>query len=132
MKYQRGELSLFWAAVLVGVVTLGAVGALLSMRHERNLFGETWQRVTRSDAGQGLQRAAAQASRPQSAEIRKCVVDGKVMYSNVECGAGNPTSRKLELRDTKGFEAPQPVPATPETNGPENLREKMIERAVQR
>lgn len=132
MRRQRGELSLFRAAVLAGVVALGAVGVLLSIRHERNLFGETWQRVMRGDSARDLKHAAAQATRTESADIRKCMVDGKIVYSNVECGAGNPTSRKLELRDTKGIEAPKPVPVLPQSNGPETLQEKMIEKAVQR
>lgn len=132
MKYQRGELSLFWAAVIVGVVTLMAVGTLLSMRHERNLFGDAWQRARRTDAGQALQATAAQAGRDKSAAIRKCQVDGKVIYSNVECGAGNPTSRQLELQDTKGIEAPKAPPALRRSDMPESLRDKAIEKAMQR
>lgn len=132
MKYQRGELSLFWAAVVVGVVTLVAVGTLLSMRHERNLFGETWQRTKHTDAGQNLRQTAEQASRSESAAIRKCLVDGKTVYSNVECGTANPTTRKLELQDTKGIEAPKSPPVAQPLNAPETLQDKMIEKAVQR
>lgn len=132
LTYQRGELSLFWAAVVIGVVTLAAVGTLLSMRHERNLFGDAWQRVKRTDAGQTVQDVAAQPGRTESAAIRKCLIDGKVTYSNVECGAGNPTSRRLALQDAKGIEAPKASPALQPTNPPETVQEKMIEKAVQR
>lgn len=110
-KYQRGELSLFWAAVFVGVVTLGAVAALFSMRYERNFFGEAWQRVMHSDAGKNLQQTGQMAQNALKSEtaaassaIHKCMIDGKVTYSNVECDAQNPTSRKVELHDTQGAE----------------------------
>ncbi len=132
LTHQRGELSLFWAAAIVGVVTLAAVGTLLSMRHERNLFGDAWRQVKRTDAGQTVQDVAAQAGRQESAAIRKCLIDGKVVYSNVECGTGNPTSRRLALQDTKGIEAPKASPALQLVNPSETVQEKMIEQAVQR
>lgn len=131
-KYQRGELSLFWAAALVGVVTLGAVAALLSMRHERNLFDEAWQRLRRTDAGQSLRRTVENTGKSESAAIRKCIIGGKVMYSNVECDNGNPTSRQVELHDTRGVELPKAPPAPePYPGAPETPPEKMVERAAQ-
>ena len=132
LTQQRGELSLFWAAVIVGVVTLAAVGTLLSMRHERNLFGDAWRQVKRTNAGQTVQDVVAQTGRPEATSIRKCLIDGKVVYSNVECGAGNPTSRRLALQDTKGIEAPKAPPASQPVNSSETVQEKMIEQAVQR
>lgn len=133
-KYQKGELSLLWAAVLMGVVTLVAMALLMSARHERNYFAEVWTRMTKSEAGQVVrqtQQSAENAVKPESASLRKCVVDGKVVYSNVECDNGNPTSRKLQLNDTKGFEAPKAPPAPP-AEGKPDMREKMIEKAIQR
>ncbi|MGH8807640.1 MAG: hypothetical protein ACREX0_07165 [Noviherbaspirillum sp.] len=134
-KYQRGELSLFWTAVFVGVVALAAMVALMSARYERNYFAEAWKRLMETEAGQVLQQtqqAAASAANPDTA-VRKCMVDGKVVYSNVECGAGNSSSRKVELHDTKGFEAPKaPAAAAPEADASANLKEKMVEKAVQR
>jgi hypothetical protein len=136
LKNQRGALSLFWCAVLVGVVSLGAIGALFSMRYERNFFAEAWARATRTPIGQAMQQtrqATENAVRPAPAAVRKCVVDGKVVYSNVECDAGNPTSRKVELYDTRGIEAPKAPPAAmSETDAAADLRNKMIEKAVQR
>jgi hypothetical protein len=135
-KYQKGELSLLWAAVIIGVLTLVAMVALMSARYERNYFAEAWKRVTKTEAGQVLQqtqRATEKAVLQEAASIRKCVVDGKVVYSNVECDKGNPTSHKVQLHDTKGLEAPKvPVASAPDKEGAPSLRDKAIEKAVQR
>lgn len=135
-KYQKGELSLLWAAVIIGVLTLVAMVALMSARYERNYFAEAWKRVTKTEAGQVLQqtqRMTEKAAQPESAAIRKCVVDGKVVYSNVECDNGNPTSRQVKLHDTKGVESPKvPVAPAPENEAVPTMRDKAIEKAVQR
>lgn len=135
-KYQKGELSLFWAAVAVGVLTLIAMMGLMSARYERNYFSEAWKRITKTEVGQVIQQtqqSAAQAAKPESAVVRKCMVDGKVVYSNVECDNSNPTSHKVQLHDTKGFDAPKAPPApAPEAEGKPDMREKMIEKAIQR
>ncbi|HEY0847115.1 MAG TPA: hypothetical protein VGE12_17230 [Noviherbaspirillum sp.] len=132
---QKGELSLMWAAVLIGVVTLVAMVGLMSARHERNYFGEAWKRLTRTEAGQVLQQtqqSAERAVKQESADVKKCMIDGKVVYSNVECDTANPTSRKVQLHDTKGFEAPKQPPApAPEAEG-KDMRQKMIDKAVER
>lgn len=135
LNRQKGELSLMWAAVLIGVVTLVAMVGLMSARHERNYFSEAWKRVTKTEAGQVLQQtqqSAERAVKAESAEIRKCVIDGKVVYSNVECDNRNATSRKVQLHDTKGIEAPKSPPApAPEAEG-KDMRQKMIDKAVER
>jgi hypothetical protein len=131
-KYQRGELSLFWTAVFTGVVALAAMVGLMSARYERNYFAETWKQLTKSEALQQASQAVDSTTKADTA-VRKCVSDGKLVYSNVECSAGNPTSRKLELHDTKGFEAPKvPAALAPEASTNGDLKEKMIERALQR
>lgn len=136
LKKQKGELSLLWTAVVVGVLALVAMVGLMSMRYERNYFAEAWKRLTKSDMGQVIQQTqqrAERATKPESAAIRKCIVDGKVVYSDVECDNSNPTSQKVKLHDTSGIEAPKvpPTPA-PEGEGKPDMREKMIEKAVQR
>lgn len=132
---QKGELSLMWAAVLIGIVTLAAMVALMSARHERNYFSEAWKRVTKTEAGQVMQqtqKSAERAVRQESPDVKKCVVDGKVVYSNVECDNSNPTSRKVQLHDTQGFETPKAPPApAPEAEG-KDVRQKMIDKAVER
>ena len=138
LKYQRGELSLFWMAVVVGIVALVCMGALFSMRYERNFFAEAWKGFMKSDAGkvvQQTQKTADAVANPDggSAEIRKCTIDGKVVYSNVECDAKNASTRKVALHDTQGIEAPKvPQASAPQPEQQPTLQDKMIEKAVQR
>ncbi|HJV75548.1 MAG TPA: hypothetical protein VJ654_15085 [Noviherbaspirillum sp.] len=113
-KYQRGALSLLWAAVFAGIVAVAAMVALMSVRYERNYFAAAWMRITESDASQNLRQSARSAVSTESMTVRKCTVAGKVVYSNVECDAANPASRKVELQDTRGFEAPKSAPVPSE------------------
>jgi hypothetical protein len=133
LKYQKGELSLLWTAVFVGIVALIAMVALMSARYERNYFAEAWKRVTKTEAGQLIQQTqqnAERAAKPEAATVRKCMIDGKPVYSNVECDNTNPTSRKVQLHDTRGIEAPKLPPAPAAAEGKPDMREKMIEKAV--
>ncbi|HJV88115.1 MAG TPA: hypothetical protein VJ698_21780 [Noviherbaspirillum sp.] len=133
-KYQKGALSLFWAAVFVGVVALAAMVALMSARHERNYFSEALGRFTKTDAGQMIQQtsqAVEKAAKPEATAVRKCTVNGKVVYTNVECDVANPTSRKVEMHDTAGFEAPKiPAPAASQVDSPPTMEERAIEKAT--
>lgn len=132
LKYQKG-LSLLWTAVVVGIVALAAMVALMSARYERNYFSEAWKKVTKTDVGQAVQQTQQNVANAESGQIKKCVIDGKTVYSNVECDKANPTSQKVQIHDTKGFEAPKvPVASTPEAEGAPSMRDKMIEKAVQR
>ncbi|RZI41676.1 hypothetical protein EGT07_16330 [Herbaspirillum sp. HC18] len=132
-KYQRG-LSLLWTAVFVGGVALVAMVGLMSARYEHNYFAEAWKKLTKTEVGQAV-RQVQQGIQPtvkSEAAVRKCVIDGKVVYSNVECDNSNPTSRKVDIHDTKGFEAPKvPVSSAPQEGAP-TMQDKMIEKAVQR
>lgn len=132
LRNRQDGLSLFWCAVLAGVVSIAAIGALFSMRYERNFFAEAWMRMTRTLPGREALRAADDAVKSASAAVRKCIVDGKVMYSNVECDAGNPTSRKVDLHDTRGIEAPKAPPAAPETGAVPDFTEQTSGTAIQR
>jgi hypothetical protein len=135
---ERGAISLFWCAVLVGVLASAAMAALFSMRYERNLFAEGWNHVTGAVA-QSRAVEAVKVAKSADSGIRKCVVNGAVVYSNVECKASDPTSRHVELQDTHGFEAPKVPPSesasasasasTPKTAAAK-LQEKMIDKAI--
>ena len=132
---QRGAISLFWAAVLVGVITVVCMAALFSMRHERNYFAEALSGIVKSDAGKAVQQAqkaaGAVAGQNGGGDIRSCTIDGKVVYSNVECDARSAGTRKVQLHDTQGFEAPKvPQPAASQVEGQPTLQDKMIEKAT--
>ena len=139
-KYQRGAVSLLWAAVLVGLVALVCMGALFSMRYERNFFAEAWTRFTKSEVGKAVQqtqKVAEGVATPDggispSMGIRKCMIDGNVVYSNIECDVKNATTRKVQLHDTQGIEAPKvPQASVPQSEGRPALQDKIIEKATQ-
>ncbi|WP_460837992.1 hypothetical protein [Noviherbaspirillum agri] len=132
LQNQRGSLSLLWAAVFVGVVALMAMVALISARHERNYFTYAWEYLS-SRGKQELLQAAQAPIASGNAVVRKCTVAGKIIYSNVECNASNPTSREVVLQETKGFEAPKPAPNPAAQTGVEpSLQDKAIERTLGR
>lgn len=127
---QRGALSLLGCAVLMAVVVIIGIGALMSMRHERNLFADAWQRLTTTPAVQSVRQVQG-AINTQVTPIRKCNINGQTVYSNVECDARNPTSRSVELHDTRGIDAPKVVPTVGSEQGSlDDLRQKAIERAI--
>ena len=120
---QRGELSLLWVAIFSALFALAAMAALFSMRYERNLFAEGWAKarsfVGASPAAQVVESAKqAVGAAPSSpvadagGALRKCTIGGHTVISNTECTDKNPTSKVIEIHDTKGFEAPKkPAPA---------------------
>ncbi|CAN5418503.1 hypothetical protein BH11PSE11_BH11PSE11_01080 [soil metagenome] len=111
MYKQRGELSLVWCAILMGALAFTAMAALFAMRYQRNLFAEAWVKMIRDPVVQSLQESRAviaeTASKTESTVMRKCTVNGKIVYSNVDCGADNPTSVSVKLNDSRGIEAPK-------------------------
>lgn len=144
-RYQRGALSLLWCAILVGLVTALALAGLFSMRYERNFFAEGWDYVKSTTAGKTVQRVPALETvlkgqekglgtvqdSGQNAALRKCTINGAVVYSNVDCRSDNPTSRTVELHDSRGFEPPKmPVAAAPQTGPADNLRQKAMDKAI--
>ena len=135
IRYQKG-LSLLWTAIIVGLLSSAGMVALMSARYERNYFAEAWKKLTKTEVGQVVQQTqqnASNAVKPEAAAIRKCTIDGKVVYSNVECDKANPTSQKVQINDTKGFDAPKvPVASTPEAEGAPSMRDKLIDKAVNR
>ena len=141
LNRQRGELSLLSCALLFGLVALVAAIGLFSMRSERNFFAEAWSRAMHSTVGQSarqLQSAAANAvaatavksGAVEATEIRKCMIDGKRVYSNVECSAKSPHSRKVDLHDSGGIEAPKAPPATEPEGKTPSIQDKMIDKAT--
>lgn len=139
---QRGELSLLWVAVTMALLALLGMAALVKMRYDRNIFGEMWAGLVRATGGaEALDKSSKAVDAAKGAlaggaggesgggALRKCMVDGKVVYSNVECKASNPTSKAVQLNDTKGFEAPKlpPPPPKEEQSGPTAL-DKAIEK----
>ncbi|HZW20103.1 DUF4124 domain-containing protein [Noviherbaspirillum sp.] len=132
LNHQKG-LSLLWTAVVVGLVALAGMVGLMSARYERNYFAEAWKKLTKTDVAQAVQQTQQNVAKTEAPPIRKCIIDGKTVYSNVECDKANPTSQKVSIHDSKGFEAPKvPVVSTPEAEGAPSMRDKLIDKAVNR
>ncbi|WP_051294108.1 hypothetical protein [Pseudoduganella violaceinigra] len=124
-KYQQG-VSLVAVAVVMGLLGAVAVFALISMRQERNLFSEGWNKVGAKAAAVA---APVMAEVAPAAPMRKCVINGKTVISNTECGD---TGKVIEIHDTRGIEAPKEPPkpkAQPEAVSSATAR--AIERATQ-
>jgi hypothetical protein len=131
---QRGALSLMWVAVLAALVAAAAMAAIWSMRHERNLFAEG---VDQAAAGVPVQgaigalRSAVAGAGPQGGELRKCVIDGKTVVSNTDCLDGNRSSRRIDIHDTRGIEAPRAPKAPAPSEATSNpALDKIIEKQL--
>lgn len=133
MNRQRGNLNLVWFAVLIGLISFAVMAGLLALRDQRNLFAETWNSLVRSSTAktQQIQSAANGTLKSDATTIRKCMVDGKVVFSNVECGADNPTSQSVQLHDSRGIEPPKVAPAA-DGETPADQKWKIIERTIPR
>jgi hypothetical protein len=125
MRYQRG-LSLVAVAIAMGILAFVAALGLLSMRSDKNLFGEAWASLMKSAPVQQAQQATAAPPVP----IRKCTIKGTVVYSNVECGTGAASSRAVDVQVTQGIEAPKAPPAPQASETGNELKDKAVERAT--
>lgn len=136
---QAGAVSLLFTAVFMMLVTLLALSFLYSVRYGRWPMQDLWagwsksgkidqiQQEIKGVAGQAIPSAGPQPG----SEVRRCVVAGKVTYSNVECNEPNSGSRTVKLHDSQGIEAPKlPAPAEQQAEGEGDLRAKMVEKAI--
>jgi hypothetical protein len=119
MKRQRG-ISLVAVVAIMGLLGAAAVFALISMRQERNLFAEGLGKVGATAAAVAMPAAAP------SAPLRKCVIHGKTVVSNTECGE---KGKLIEVHDSRGIEPPK-APAQPEPAAPPSATDRAIERAT--
>ena len=129
--YQKGALNLVWVAIVSAMMAGVAMATLYSWRYDRNVFAKGLKKA--SGAFQQTQRVAEQATGTGSAAaIYQCKVDGKILYSNVACDTKTGDAKKVDVQDTRGFEAPKvPVVVPTAENAPPSLNDKMIEKAIQ-
>ncbi len=127
---QRG-LSLIGVAVFSIVVAGVAMTFLMGARHERNYFAEGWARLTGKLKEAPLPAVNAPTTPHTATALRKCVVDGKTVISNVDCTDKNPTSKDIKIYDTKGFEAPKAPPPADSAPRSNPMIDKAIEKQMQ-
>jgi hypothetical protein len=58
-------------------------------------------------------------------------INGKTVVSNTECTDQNKSSKAIEMRDSRGFEAPKLPPPPPPEPGSDKIKDKMIEKQLQ-
>jgi hypothetical protein len=128
---QRGALSLLWVAVGSALLAAAAMAAMYSMRHERNLFAEGMDKVGNAAPVRQAIGAARQAgSAATGGELRKCVIQGKTVVSNTECTDANRSSRRIDIVDPRGIEAPKAPPAPAPEPGSNPALDKIIEKQL--
>ncbi|MES2103488.1 MAG: hypothetical protein V4634_05670 [Pseudomonadota bacterium] len=130
---QAGAVGLLFTAVLMALVSLAALSFLYSLRYGHWPMQEAWATWSKSDKVNQIQQeiksAAGQAAAPGGAEVRRCMIAGKLTYSNVECKAAG--SLAVKLHDSRGIEAPrQPAPAEQQIGDDGQLKDKMLEKAI--
>jgi hypothetical protein len=133
----RGEISLWLLALMMAGFAAIAMGALFSMRYERNLFAEAIGALLKSPAGTATMQQARQAldgaalgstaAAAPAGALRKCVIGGKTVVSNVDC-RHEPSSKLIAIHDTRGIEAPKAPPAPALETSAATAQEKMIEK----
>ncbi|MBA5688121.1 DUF4124 domain-containing protein [Rugamonas apoptosis] len=154
IQHQRG-LGLIQVAILMATLAAIAMAAMMSMRSERNLFAEALGKLTghppasaqgaapgapgsvpnAAEGAEGAAQAARQAiqqaqpARPAGV-LRKCVIDGKTVLSDVDCTDRNPTSTIVKVHETRGIESPKAPKPEPAADSAPNMQDKMIEKAT--
>jgi hypothetical protein len=133
LSKQRG-LGLIQVAIVMATLAAIAMAFLMSARHERNFFTEGLAKL----AGKPVPAAGAPASSAAAAAaaatvpaapagvLRKCVINGKTVLSDVECKDG----QVVKAIDTRGIEAPKVPKPDPADSAPQSATDKMIEKAT--
>ena len=139
LSCQRG-ISLIQVAIVMATLAAIAMASLISMRHEHNYFTDIANKLLgkpaapASAAGDnaGAASAAAVAAPPPAPGnvLRKCIINGKTVLSDVDCSAANPTSKVVKSLDTRGVEAPKVPKPDPADSAPLSATDKMIEKAT--
>lgn len=129
-RFERGALSLVGVAIGSALLAAVAMATLYSWRYERNVFVEGWTKLSGLFQKQTQEMAQSIGGTTQPA-IYQCKVNGKVLYSNVACDVKSAATKKVDVQDTHGFEAPKvPVETASVENNRPTLQDKLIEKAT--
>ncbi|SEO23185.1 hypothetical protein SAMN05428959_105507 [Duganella sp. CF517] len=130
MQKRQHGFGLIQVAIVMASLAAVAMALLMSARHERNFFTEGLARLTgKPPAAPGAANAnghAVVAPPAPAGVLRKCVIDGKTVLSDVDCKDG----KVVKSLDTRGIEAPKPPKPDPAESGPRSATDKMIEKAT--
>ena len=130
-KFEQGALSLIGVVIFSALLASVAIATLYSWRYERNVFTDAWAKLS-GLFQQQTQRVVQSVGSSNTSAIYQCNINGKVLYSNVACDVKNVASKKVDVQDTHGFEAPKvPVEVPAVENNHPTLQDKVIDRALQ-
>jgi len=122
-RKQRG-IGLIQVAIIMASLAAVAMAFLMSARHERNFFTEGLAKLTGKPAATPVAEMVAPSA--PAGVLRKCVVDGKTVLSDVDCKDG----KVVKAIDTRGIEAPKVPKPDPAESAPPSATDKMIEKAT--
>lgn len=141
-KYHQSGLSLIAVAIIMALLAVGTMAGLYAIRYNKNpvteLLGSKGVDQTLNQAGQTLDKAksdltgkpTAAAVAADNAAIRKCIIDGKTVFSNTDCPKSAP---KMKLHDTAGFAPPpKPVEDSASSDASATLQQKAMEKAIEK
>lgn len=136
LQRQRG-ISLILVALLMAGLAALAMAALFSWRYERNLFAEGLARLSGqhpaavpvANAATGSATVPAPPSAPGN-PLRRCIIDGKTVFSDTECSSANATTKNVVVHEIKGIDAPRAPKPEPADAAAHDIRAKMIEKAT--
>ncbi|MYM89084.1 DUF4124 domain-containing protein [Rugamonas sp. FT82W] len=129
MLHKQRGLGLIQVAIIMASLAAIAMAFLMSARHERNFFAEGLGKLTGkapASASASASASAAAAPAAPAGVLRKCVIDGKTVLSDVDCKDGT----VVKAIDTRGIEAPKVPKPDPADSAPQSATDKMIEKAT--
>ncbi|MFZ6771168.1 hypothetical protein ACO0LB_00495 [Undibacterium sp. SXout7W] len=154
---QRG-ISLIAVSVIFMLIGLISMGALYTMRYGHLPMQDTlnkWGKsadvigkelknvsgITDNNAGNNTNANNANANASGSgmrnaatvsSGVKRCTINGKTVYSDIECTDHNPTTRELKLHDTQGFVQTKPAQeqAGSDSTSEQEMRLKMLDKAI--
>ncbi|KQV53771.1 hypothetical protein [Duganella sp. Root336D2] len=124
MNKNQSGISLVAVAIVMGVLGGAAAFALISMRQDRNLFAEALNKAGAKAAA--VAAPAVATVTPPAAPMRKCVINGRTVISNTDCGE---KGKVIAIHDSRGIEAPK-EPPKPAPEAMPNATDRAIERAT--
>ncbi|MFZ6800894.1 hypothetical protein [Undibacterium sp. Di24W] len=136
---QSGGISLLMTAVLMMGIALIGISCLYYLRFSQWPMQASFSRWSQSLGiiEKEVKKSAGLVSNgdnpvPFGDGLRKCKINGKIVYSNVDCLDSNATTRAVQLQDNRGFSSPPSPPKDSglTVNSGPTLQEKMISKAT--
>jgi hypothetical protein len=137
MLYSQRGISLIQVAIVMASLAAIAMAALYGMRYERNPLLDGLDKLSGHPAGQAAIQKTQQVLRDSGVSpaagaapagvLRKCVINGKTVFSDVEC---NEHGQVVKVHETHGYEAPKVAAPDPAASAPQSVQDQAIEKAT--